>query len=160
MTGNGGTNGTYHCPVSQDWEEFRDEFKEARKQCKELNTVMELILKNTGYLVKLPELTENVESLSVVMKDMKDNLLAPATGRDQIPTETVNMMFAAQNRNSRYNMWVLCFVITALMLILGSLLIGERYKVIAPLYRPGLPSMEDTPSVPKSNIGNVMYRSC
>lgn len=162
------SNGTYHCPVSLEWQEFHLEFKEARKSCKELSNVMELILKNTGHLVNLPAVAESISALNILMKEIKDNLIAPATGRDQIPTETVSKMLDAQNKsfqmqssNNRYMVWVFIFMITALMFILGSLLIGEKYKVIPPLYRPGLPNVEDMfkepPTTPKVS---VTYRSC
>lgn len=131
----GTSNGAYHCPVGQEWEEFRNEFREARKNCRELNSAMELILKNTGYLVKLPELTESVATLNHIIKEMKDSLLAPAIGKDQVPKEILEFMLSAQNKNSRYIFWLLGSIIVAFVIIFGFLLTGEKTGYINPLAR-------------------------
>jgi len=131
-------NGKSSCPVADNWKQFINRFNGAVTHCEELHETMELILKNTGYLLKLPQVSEELVVLNAVMKEMKDTLLASAISKEQLPIAIVEKLLARQellqNKSTRTKDFILVSVVLVLLFILGFLLTGEKLSIINPLY--------------------------
>jgi len=131
-------NGKSSCPVADNWKQFINKFNGAVTHCEELHETMELILKNTGYLLKLPQVSEELVVLNAVMKEMKDTLLASAISKEQLPIAIVEKLLARQellqNKSTRTKDFILVSVVLVLLFILGFLLTGEKLSIINPLY--------------------------
>lgn len=131
MNNDDGLNGKYHpCKVGEEWQSFLDEFSEARKHCKELSTTMELILKNTNYLMQLPAVAEELTALKMVMGDVKDTLLKPALGENRIPLAVMETLVKSQQDSSTYVHRLMGKIIIGLMIIIASMIIGSKTKLI------------------------------
>jgi hypothetical protein len=75
---NGDDQGFY-CPVAIDWIEFHARSKEATRQ-------MEIVYK------EVCALKEPLTEISQTLKDMKENLVGPATGRKQVQLSVFMMV--------------------------------------------------------------------
>jgi len=131
-------NGKSSCPVADNWKQFINKFNGAVTHCEELHETMELILKNTGYLLKLPQVSEELVVLNAVMREMKGTLLASAISKEQLPIAIVEKLLARQellqNKSTRTKDFILVSVVLVLLFILGFLLTGEKLSIINPLY--------------------------
>lgn len=110
----GNENGKlFECPISEEWRVHWEESRVMYKNIEMLGNAMNQSLKHTAHLSKL-DCLERIE----------ENLMSAATGRDQVPTKTVHMLFKVQSA-----------VIIILASCIAFLLMGENFGLIRGLHR-------------------------
>lgn len=103
----------------------QDEIKSALEQIAETHTTVKKIHENTQHLEKLDDLAGAVGTLAIHAGDIKDSLLTEATaGKDAFLLKVVGWLVA-----------ILMMVILSLLLVIGTLLIGERFGIIRELWK-------------------------
>ena len=114
--------------------EHRREAKLATVQIDALTRATTHVLENTQHLVKLDTIADAVREMTSALKDVKESLIGPATGKDQVPRATAELMFNQQAKSNAFVCRVLGVVITGLLFVIGFLLTGDKAELIKPLH--------------------------
>lgn len=101
------------CDFLKVWEEHKSELLRMSQRVGDLHVNMANIMQHTKHLEKLDALT-----------DIRDSLIGPATGRDQLQTKTAMSIFR-----------ILGIVIIGLLLTIVFLLTGENFGWLGTLHR-------------------------
>ena len=119
-----------HCPIAEEWPIHRREVQHIMAQVNTMNLMMQTVLENSKHLARLDDVSIGIKEIARsnrevvgVIKQLKEDMVGPATGRDQIPTKTAHLMFRAFG-----------FVIIALLIVIVFLLTGEQFGWIKGLH--------------------------
>ena len=108
--------------LAKEWGEIQPRIKIALSKVDDIHALVPEIHQRTRYLENLsalPLIAENIKNSAENMKTLTEALVAPATGRDQIPTKTATLLFK-----------ILGFVIVSLVLIIAFLLTGDHFSIL------------------------------
>lgn len=81
----------------------------------------------TKHMEHLPKIANGIETMIDKISEANSTLLSAAIGKEQIPLDTANEMFAQQNKNNAILYRVFGAICFALLAVIGYLLMGEHY---------------------------------
>lgn len=109
------------------WVEHYQDTKEVVKKVEGLTGLLRTTLAHMEHLTKLDSISEDIG-------DMKDNLLAAVTGKDQVSTKTYEVMFSQMSKLNNFTYKILSAVIIGLLGVIVFLLTGQSAGWIPPLH--------------------------
>lgn len=126
-------NGSYYCPVGEEWGKHREEAKVCMQQVDIMHESVAEMLNHIRYLDKLDKL-EKLETIALSVQEMKDKLVEVIVGKNQIPGEAFDKMIE-ELKQMRASTFRLIFVIIAGLLgVLVFLLTGEHFGWLRALH--------------------------
>lgn len=114
-------NGNDVCPISHEWFQHREESKKAMAQIATMYGALTTMLTHTEHLKKLDDLAESRETQIEILKDIRQNLIGPATSKGQTDNETVKLLVK-----------IFGGVFIALLFVFIFLLTGQKYGFFLP----------------------------
>jgi len=120
-------NGGVFCPVHEDWPDFQRERLLAMEKVEDIHMML-------GKIMNHVENLDELKTQTLLLRDVKDGLLGPATGRDQIPVNMVRDIMKDLTQTRVSTMKILGIVIIGLVIVIMSLLTGENFGFIKALF--------------------------
>lgn len=111
------------------WSEYQ---KELTDMANKIDNIHHSLGSFDGHIRHLSKL----DTIASAVVDMKDNLVAVATGKSHIPLDVAKEIFSQNKQGSDTTIKVLGAVIIVLLSVIGFLLIGEHFGWIRTLVKP------------------------
>lgn len=111
------------------WDAHRKEIGDMSHKLDATYEVLNDLASHAYHLQKLDVIASGIT-------DMKNNLIAVATGKNQIPLDVAKELFTQSNNGNNTTIKILGMVVIVLLSVIGFLLIGEHFGWIRTLATP------------------------
>lgn len=119
------------CINAKEWGEFKQDFTKVTRIVREVHVGMRALQRHAKHLEDLQELRAQTHTL----REIKEGLLAAATGENRLPVDSVKEMFKEVAKSRLASDRIFAVTILALVGIVTFLLVGERFGWIRELVK-------------------------